>query len=86
VADQSKRAARQRKEERRYERLRPHIDALYDQLHHHYSQTFFHDPEQVHPLKVGIARDLRACVEVPTPFQSNKINVLITFEHWVHSC
>jgi ProP effector len=65
VADTSKLTKAQRKRQRRYARLLPQIDALYDNLYQRYPQTFFRDPEQIHPLKIGIAQDLRACVETP---------------------
>jgi sRNA-binding protein len=34
-----------------------------DDLHQRYPQTFVRDPEQVHPLKIGIGHDLRACID-----------------------
>jgi sRNA-binding protein len=65
VADTSKLTREQRKRQRQYARLLPQIDALSDDLYQRYPQTFFRDPEKIHPLKIGIAHDLRACVETP---------------------
>ena len=65
MADTSKLTREQRKRQRRYARLLPQIDALSDDLYQRYPQTFFRDPEKMHPLKIGIAHDLRACVETP---------------------
>ena len=61
----SKLARERRKRQRQYARLRPQIDALYDDLHQRYPRTFIRDPEQMHPLKIGISHDLRACIAVP---------------------
>ena len=63
MADTSKLTKEQRKRRRQYERLLPQINVLYDDLHQRYPQTFVRDSEQMHPLKIGIAHDLRACVE-----------------------
>jgi sRNA-binding protein len=65
VASTSKLARVRRKRQRQYARLKPQIDALYDELYQRYPQTFVRDPEKKHPLKIGIAHDLRACVETP---------------------
>jgi hypothetical protein len=46
-------------------RPRPQIDALYDELHQQYPQTFFRDPEKIHPLKIGIDHDLRERITAP---------------------
>jgi sRNA-binding protein len=59
----SKLTKEQRKRRRQHERLLPQIDALYDDLHQRYPRTFVRDPEQMHPLKIGIGHDLRACVD-----------------------
>jgi sRNA-binding protein len=59
VASKRKPEAERRKRQRLYQRLRPQIDALYDELHQQYPQTFFRDPEKIHPLKIGIDHDLR---------------------------
>jgi sRNA-binding protein len=65
VASKRKPEAERRKRQRRYQRLRPQIDALYDELHRQYPQTFFRDPEKIHPLKIGIDHDLRERIEAP---------------------
>ena len=59
MASTSKLARERRKRQRQYARLRPQIDALYDELHQRYPQTFVRAPEKVHPLKIGISHDLR---------------------------
>ena len=56
-------AARRRKRQRQYERLLPQINALYDDLHQRYPQTFVRDREQMHPLKIGIGHDLRTYID-----------------------
>ena len=63
MADTSQPTKAQRKRQRQYERFLPQINALYDDLYQRYPQTFVRDPEQMHPLKIGIGHDLRACIE-----------------------
>jgi sRNA-binding protein len=65
VSSTSKLARVRRKRQRQRARLKPQIDALYDELHQRYPQTFIRDPGKMHPLKIGIAHDLRACVDTP---------------------
>jgi sRNA-binding protein len=65
VASKRKPEAERRKRQRQYQRLRPQIDALYDELHQQYPQTFFRDPETIHPLKIGIDHDLRERIAAP---------------------
>ena len=65
MASKRKLAAERRKRERQYQRLRPQIDALYDELHQQYPQTFFRDPGKIHPLKIGIDHDLRERIAAP---------------------
>jgi sRNA-binding protein len=65
VASTSKLARVRRKRQRQYARLKPQIDALYDELYQRYPQTFVRDPEKIHPLKIGISHDLRARVATP---------------------
>ena len=67
VASKRTPEAERRKRQRQYQRLRPQIDALYDELHQQYPQTFFRDPEKIHPLKIGIDHDLREGVIAPCP-------------------
>ena len=65
MASKRKPEAERRKRERQHLRLRPQIDALYDELHQQYPQTFFRDFEKIHPLKIGIDHDLRERVTAP---------------------
>ena len=57
--------AERRKRQRQYQRLRPQVDVLYDELHQQYPQAFFRDPEKMYPLKIGIDHDLQALVATP---------------------
>ena len=65
MASKRKPEAERRKRERQYHRLRPQIDALYDELHQQYPKTFFRDPEKIHPLKIGIDHDLQERIVAP---------------------
>jgi predicted transcriptional regulator len=57
--------AARRKRQRQYQRLRPQIAALYNELFQRFPQTFFRVPEQVHPLQIGIFAELCARLGAP---------------------
>jgi sRNA-binding protein len=57
--------AARRKRQRQNQRLRPRIEALYDELFQRFPQTFFRAPQQIHPLKIGIFQEL--CDQFSTP-------------------
>ena len=65
MASKRKPEAERRKRQRQYLRLQPQIAALYDELHQQYPQTFFREPEKIHPLKIGIDHDLQERIAAP---------------------
>ncbi len=51
--------AQRRKRRRQYQRALPQIEALYEELHQRFPNTFFREPAKVSPLKKGIYHDIK---------------------------
>ena len=51
--------AQRRKRRRQYQRALPQIEALYEELHQRFPNTFFREPVKVAPLKKGIYHDIK---------------------------
>jgi sRNA-binding protein len=51
---------RRRKRWNQRQRALPQIEALYEELHQRFPNTFFREPEKISPLKKGIYHDIKA--------------------------
>ncbi len=64
--------ARRRRRWNQYQRALPQIQALYDELHQRFPQTFFREADKVVPLKKGMHRELSA-VYADSPYTARVI-------------
>ena len=59
IMSKLKSEAQRRKRRRQYQRALPQIEALYEELHQRFPNTFFREPVKVAPLKKGIYHEIK---------------------------